>query len=117
MDDRSRILYRPSYNLITGSVEGSIFLQQVWYLWNINGRKPFYKYLSPCKAKAYREGDSWEENLGFVPKGARDAIATKITKGVDKSEAYKTSIVIYWTDSNRMTWYQVAPLAGAWIET
>jgi hypothetical protein len=109
--DRERsIPYRPEYNAITGDVKASILLQQIWYWWQTNGRRKFYKYKEPCEADRYKDGDSWVEELGFTRyefDSAMDTIGTKITKGVSKSEARNHAIVLYWTDSNRMTWYEV----------
>lgn len=111
VSDRERCIpYRPEYNMITGSIEASILLQQIYYWWVKKGREKFYKFNQPCESVHYREGDSWTEELGFTYnqfKSARNCIATKITKGVSKEEARRNSIVIYWTDSNRVTWYEV----------
>lgn len=109
--DRKRgILYRPEYNEITGSVTASIFLQQIWYWWSRSGRKPFYKFRGPCKDKRYRVGDSWTEELGFTRRQfetARKGFANKITKGANRTKIQTQSLVIYWTDSNRLTWYML----------
>ena len=62
----------------------------------------------------YREGDSWTEELGFTGSEfdtAIKSIGTKITKGVSREAALAgtgiKSLVIYWTDSNRVTWYEL----------
>jgi len=111
VSDRKRsIPYRPEYNIITGSVEGSILIQQIWYWWKNNNHKPFYKYRSPCKAKRYKKGDSWLEELGFTGYAfdkAIDSIGTKVTTGTGKANVRNNSLVIYWTDSNRTTWYEL----------
>lgn len=110
-EDRKRsIPYRPEYNAITDSVAASIFLQQVWYWWQKSGRQPFYKFLDACEDRAYRPGDSWAEELGFTASQvdtARSKIAVKITKGANKKQLRECALVIYWTDSNRMTWYEL----------
>lgn len=109
--DRKRgILYRPEYNEITGSVTASLFLQQIWYWWSRSGRKPFYKFRGPCKDKRYRVGDSWTEELGFTRRQfetARKKIAAKIIQGAKKTKIQSQSIITYWTDSNRLTWYSL----------
>lgn len=111
LSDRKRsIPYRPEYNMITGSIEASILIQQIWYWWERSDRKPFYKFRQPCDDAKYKDGDSWIEELGFTPyqfDKARAAIGAKITKGTSKSESLSNSLVIYWTDSNRLTWYQL----------
>ena len=109
-DKKGSIPYRKEYNAITGSVEGSILLQQIHYWWKEKGSKPFYKYRGPCNAEKCKEGDSWLEELGFTERQLDAALASvvvKITKGISKNEARKWSLVISWTDSNRMTWYEV----------
>lgn len=109
-EDRSVITYRPRWNQLTGSLTATILLQQMLYWWYKSGRKPFYKFFAPCKHRAYREGDSWQEELGFTKHELETAIkkiAKKVTTGVSKTEALKNHLVIYWTDRNRMTWYQV----------
>jgi len=110
-DERMRCIpYRVEYNWLTGSVEGSILLQQIYYWWIKKERKPFYKFRKPCHHPFYRAGDSWTEELGFTTykfDKALKTIATKITKGTSKTEAFKKSPIIYWTDKDRLTWYQV----------
>lgn len=106
------IIYRPSLKKMTGSTNGSILLQQIMYRWYANGEKPFYKFLQPCEHDLYREGDSWSEEIGFSYselQTALDKFATKITRGESKTKAEKESAVIYWTDADRITWWQFNP--------
>ncbi|RKY07993.1 MAG: hypothetical protein DRP56_04845, partial [Planctomycetota bacterium] len=110
-DQRMSIPYRPQYTAIAGGRPASaILLQQISYWWSISKCKPFYKFKAPCSHDAYKEGDSWCEELGFST-GVFDTairhIGKKITKGVSKTEARKTHLVIYWIDRNRVTWYQL----------
>jgi len=123
-DARRVILYRPHINEVVRHVAATLLLQQIYFRWIRNGSKPFYKFRAPCGHDRYRLGDSWEEELSLGSSAfvtARKKIATKITKGVSKTavlagEGLK-SLVIYWTDSNRMTWYQInAPLYHKLIE-
>jgi len=110
-----QIPYRPRYTELTGRVTASILLQQMIYYWyNCSGEKPFYKFRAPCEHDRYVEDDSWTECLGFSPAEfdtALKTIGTKITKGDSITETLEkkdiTSLVIYWTDSNRMTWYKL----------
>lgn len=113
-EDRNVISYRRRLNYITGSVTATILLQQIIHRASTNGYKPFYKFRSPCEHSLYREGDSWVEELGFTPRefdGALHRIGTKITKDVKKKEILESddtkALVIYWTDANRVTWYQL----------
>lgn len=106
-DDKNVISYRPRLNALTGSVTATILLQQMIHRYK---GEAFYKFMEPCSHPRYREGDSWCEELGFTRSEfirARDKIATKIRRGVSKKEAFDNSFVIYWTDSNRMTFYEV----------
>ena len=113
-EDKEMIAYRPKLNRITGSVLASVLLQQANYRFVNNGEQPFYKFRAPCKHALYRPGDSWTEELGFSGDefdSALKRIGTKIVAGTSKAEALKktdpTGLVLYWTDSNRVTWYLV----------
>jgi hypothetical protein len=110
IDQQRSIPYRPEYNHITGKVTASILLQQISFRWHGHGRKPFYKFRAPCQHEKYREGDSWTEELGMSGPEFDTAIQTigaKVTKGKSKHELLSKHLVIYWTDSDRMTWYQL----------
>ncbi|MHC4196171.1 MAG: hypothetical protein ACYSQZ_09615 [Planctomycetota bacterium] len=111
-EDNKLITYRKSLRKIAKSVTGAILLQQMMF--RSEGHDKFYKFKSPCSHKLYKPGDSWIEELGFSEKefdSALKKIGTKITKGISKADALsktdKTGIVIYWTDANRVTWYQL----------
>ncbi len=132
-EDNYTISYRPAFARMAGSVTAGILLQQIFYRWNGHGREPFYKFKEPCKHEDYQPRDSWCEELAFTRRefdGAISLIGTKVTKGQKKADlmAYQwldlpcdqTSaeykrvwqeavrhLVIYWTDSNRKTWYWV----------
>lgn len=113
-DDKDVILYRRRLNQITGSVTASILLQQVYHRWKANKYKPFYKFTAPCSHSAYREGDSWIEELGFTPaefEGARNRLAAKLTRKAtaekDKGQIVAENMIVYWTDADRKTWYEV----------
>lgn len=113
-EDRDSIPYRKRLNKITGWVTASILLQQILYWAQREQFKPFYKFRAPCKHKWYKAGDSWTEELGFTPAEFDTAIkkiATKITTGTNKADAYKGTtpqhLVIYWTDSSRVSWYHL----------
>jgi len=105
-EDRKTISYRPTLAKIAGSVTGAIFLQQVLFRWQTNGRKPFYKFSAPCDHPLYREGDSWQEELHFTRaelEGARAKVAIKRKKGEPMGE----ELVAYWVDMERKTWYSL----------
>ena len=109
-----QIPYRPRFTELTGKVTAAILIQQVAFHWENVGGRPFYKFRAPCGHDMYREGDSWTEELGFSGSEfdtAIKTIGTKITKGVSREDAVSgtsiKSLVIYWTDSNRVTWYEL----------
>jgi hypothetical protein len=102
------IPYHPLWNRLTGSLLASILLQQIYYYWKESGCRPFHKYTAPCKSS--RPGDSWLEELGCSRReleAARSAIGTKITTGDSRAAALKNNLVIYWTDSQHRTWYEI----------
>jgi hypothetical protein len=104
------IAYRPEFNEITNSATASLLLSQIIYWWVWTGRKPFFKFSAPCDHAMYKDGDSWQEELRFSRtefETARSKIGTKINRNTDKSEVQKTRLVIYWRDTNNLTWYEV----------
>lgn len=106
------IAYRPSLKSIAKSTNGAIILQQVAWYWYTNKERPFYKFLQPCDHVDYRDGDSWTEELNFSYSEfitAVDKFAFKVSAGLKKSELEKTYPVIFWTDSDRKTWWQFNP--------
>jgi len=61
---RRSIPYLPDLRPITGSVTATILMQQLDY-WFSQKPEGFYKFLSPCNHEQYKQGDSWEEEIGF----------------------------------------------------
>lgn len=59
------ISYYKELRQITGSVTGSILMQQLDYWFSKTHGKPFYKFKAPCEHALYKEGDSFTEELGF----------------------------------------------------
>ena len=108
-NDQRMILYRPEWRTFTGSVTATILLQQILYRWDKNGRKPFYKFKEPCGHDLYRPGDSWTEELGFSKKEFDSALKRIGTKITQKEPGPTTSMVEYWTDINRVTFYNINP--------
>ena len=113
-DDLEFIPYRRTFRKITGSFGAAILLQQILYRAKGNGFRPFYKFRSPCSNMLYRNGDSWVEELACSADEfdtALKRIGTKIVKSEPLEKAMEgndpTRLVIYWTDSNRVTWYVV----------
>lgn len=132
-EDKRLVTYRPRFVLLTNSVHAAILLSQVLYWWDKSERKPFYKFKQSCNHKAYKPGDSWCEELEWNSTefdSALRVIGTKVTKGISKKDLLATEfperlvtesneeycarietaisrIVIYWTDSSRITHYAV----------
>lgn len=106
LDDRKIIGYRPKLNALTGSMSATILLGQIMY-WAEHSGNPFYKFMQPCLHAQYRAGDSWCEELGITRHeydGAIRRIGQKLSKGISPAA---DALVWYWTDMNRLTWYQV----------
>ena len=113
------IVYKPFLSTITGSITSAIMLERIRYYWKMKGNSEFYKFNADCEHPLYREGDSWQEELGFTRsefEGARKRIATRIKQGDSKNDAFEVfskdgklkpvnHIVIYWRDSDNVLWY------------
>jgi hypothetical protein len=106
------IAYRPSLRAVGSSVTGTILLQQIAYRWYKNGEKPFYKFMEPCEHVDYRKDDSWAEELAFSYSEIQTALskfAAKVESGTKKKDLSEQYSVIYWTDADRVTWWQFNP--------
>jgi hypothetical protein len=102
------ISYRPELVQIAGSVTAAILLQQITYWADKSKWQPFFKFRAPCGHEDYRLGDSWTEELAFTGHefdSALRKIGVKITKGMSKNDAMEDSLLVYWTDSSRKTWW------------
>jgi hypothetical protein len=65
-----------------------------------------------CDHPDYRDGDSWCEELHFTYSEFTTAaakFAAKVEGGMKKTEMEKQFIVLFWTDSDRKTWWQFNP--------
>lgn len=105
--DKDIIAYRPEFRALTDSVTAAILLQQIFYRWARKGFAPFYKFKCPCESPAYKNGDSWTEELGFSVgefDTALDKIAVKVRKDGERPE---DALVWYWVDYDRKTYYEV----------
>jgi hypothetical protein len=102
-DDRQVVTYRPRWNTITGGVTATLFLQQVVFWWVRAGRRPFYKFARPCSHRLCRDGDSWEEELAMQRREfetARSRVSARTHGEIDSD-----SLVSFWVDAQRVTWY------------
>ena len=113
-EDSQLIPYRKSLRVITGSVTAAILLQQITFRSKQVGWQPFYKFRGPCDHRLYKPGDSWTEELGFSGSEfdtALGKIGTKIVKGKSKGDVLQltdpTSLVLYWTTNDRVTYYDL----------
>lgn len=107
--DMRPLRYIPEYNCFTGGVKATLLFCQCYYWWDKNEGQKFYKFRDKCNHNLYKIGDSWCEELRFTGTEFDDAIKKigfKLGKGkniIKKEEA----LIIYYTDSNRLTWYDV----------
>ncbi len=124
-EDGLVIPYRPQLARLTGKLSAAILLGQMVFRWKNNKGQRFYKFNKPCSHRLYRQGDSWCEELGIGESAFTNAlktIATKVKTGDKKKEILSeveanldatgrmlnaNRLVIYWTDANRVTWYQL----------
>jgi hypothetical protein len=107
-EDQNLILYQPTYNLFTGSIKASLLLQQIYYWHTKMHGRPFYKFKQRCDDPRYNSGDSWTEELGFTVNEFNSAIkriGVKVVQGSHKQYIYDRTLVLYWTDSSRLTEY------------
>lgn len=132
-EDSNIVAYRPAFARMTNNVLAAILLEKTIQLYEANENSAFYKFREMCSHDLYTPGGSWCEELE-ISKSAFDhalkLIGTKVTTGVSKSDLLATrcpvreageshsayakryadavsKLVLYWTDSYRLTWYVV----------
>jgi len=114
-EDRKLISYRPSLRTLCGSVNAVILFQQILY-WHDKMNGKFFKFLSPCSHDWYKDGDSFEEEIGMSAKEIKTALDSIAFKCGGKNKAlhgdkYETvrdnAMILYYTDAYRVTWYTV----------
>jgi hypothetical protein len=94
------------------SVTSAILFQQLEYWFDKQGDK-FYKFLEPCNSSAYKEGDSWTEELAFSKDEFRTAfdnigIRYNSKKDYDAKEDDKFDGKFYLSYHDKIrgiTWY------------
>ncbi|MEO8610097.1 MAG: hypothetical protein ABI690_19540 [Chloroflexota bacterium] len=104
------MLYHPIFQRITQHTSSTILLSQMIFYYIANHCRPFYKFIRPCNHARYIAGDSWTETLCWSYaefSTALGKIGTKVTANTSKTEARKTALSLYWTDSNKMTYFEV----------
>lgn len=107
----ARVTLQAALGLSRGAAE--FLALACWWQLRV-GARAWYKFNEPCAHAACRPGDSWCEALGLsrpTLDKARAQVATKITTGTSRREieAGTTArhLVRYWTDADRLTWYEV----------
>lgn len=112
-----RILkYAPFLNRITGTIEGTLLLLQLFYWFCISKFHPFYKYQSPNKF--CRTGDSLTEELGITVHALKKALK-KIGSFINHKKDYQLielNIIIYWKEYPNRTFYFLNYVAMLSIE-
>jgi len=89
---RSNIPYVKELHPLTGSVIGCLVMQQLDY-WFSSQPEGFYKFLEPADHPAYKEGDSWVEELGMSADEFRyafDRISIRYKSRTEFEKASKT---------------------------
>ena len=102
--------YHPVFRRITRSTSAALLLSQILHYYSLKDCQPFYKFVRPCDHSLYKAGDSWTESLGWSYSEFTTAlrkIGIKVTTGQSKNKARQTALVLYWTDSSRMTQFEV----------
>jgi hypothetical protein len=61
------IKYYPEFKRVFGSDKAAIIFERLEY-WSEKYSSGFWKFFEPCKHPLYRQGDSWEEEIGFSRK-------------------------------------------------
>lgn len=83
------IPYVKELRVLAKSTNGCILMQQLDY-WFAHYPDGFYKFISPCENVKYKEGDSWQEELGFSRKEF-DGAFVKIGKKHSSLNSYRKS--------------------------
>jgi hypothetical protein len=111
---KDSIPYRKELRKSCGSVSATILFQQMLYWFSTTNYEPFYKFSEPCSHDAYKEGDSWSEELGFSIEEFNTAFQ-KIGKKYkskkeyteNKSESSNLFFIAYTDRKTNLTWYEV----------
>jgi len=90
-------LYVPALNDVTGSVESTLLLTQIYYWSRIYDHKRFYKNIYACRKEEKRAGQkSWQEELNFtryqIRKSFDELISRELVKVFVENRTHKTYI-------------------------
>lgn len=109
-DRENKIIYDKNLRNITWSLTSAILLQQIIYWSEKTKWEKFFKFIEPCNHELYKEWDSWCEELWFSRKEFDWAIKKiwfKLWKNNKNQMDKENAIIIYYTDSSRITWYSI----------
>jgi hypothetical protein len=127
------IWVRPEVVKHFGSMSTAALLSRLITWNNVSKGKPFYMFTTVCGHDLYQTGRSWEEELGLSAKSIKTALnrigykkgeasrkkiaadiakmkgcaATKDEVARTEKSRMKASLVVYYTDRERVTWYKV----------
>ena len=108
--DKDTIFYRKEFKEKFKSTNAALLFSQMLRWWCSKKQKKFYKFKAPCKLATYKIGDSFCEELAFTEDEfvmALSKIAKKITTGSKRNLLKKEAYILYYTTSQRTTYYEV----------
>lgn len=68
-----KICYYPELVTVTESITAALMMSQLEFWFKAREGRSFYKFLEPCEHERYKEGDSWQEELGMSGSEIRSA--------------------------------------------
>ena len=68
-----KICYYPELVAVTESITAALMMSQLEFWFKAREGRSFYKFLEPCEHERYKEGDSWQEELGMSSSEIRSA--------------------------------------------
>ena len=84
------IKYYPEFKRVFGSEKSALIFERLEY-WSQKYETGFWKFFEPCPHPLYRQGDSWEEEVGFSRKVFKRIFSLIGTHYASKSEFLKQS--------------------------
>lgn len=89
-----KVCYYPELVMITESITAALMMSQLEFWFKTREGKSFYKFLEPCEHERYKEGDSWQEELGMSSSEIRSAFK-KIGMPYKSKKAFKEAEDIF----------------------
>ena len=117
------IKYHPVIKQEFGSHNAALLFDRLEY-WFSRIKNQFYKFIKPCDHPLYKEGDSWEEELGLSPKAFRNAFDLIGIRYKSKTEfntaedPFKGKLFAYYQDrqSKKTIFVRNNKLLNVWYE-